>query len=501
MGALRRRCVVAGAALYASSFLVHCSSRNKDCTEDEYRRAGVVCMAETDATVDAGPGDSATDVITPVGCDLSKSPKDSSACVDDAVGIFVSNSGNDGSSGRKDAPVKSVGKGVELAASRGLPRVYVCEGDYDAAVEVKGAVSIYGGLSCAWAHTGAKPKLGPPKGIALRVTKASGGVLVQDIDVVGAADANTPGDSAIAAFVSESANVTFRNVTLTAGVATAGSKGGSRSNHNGANATMGGTSGGAVGGVGPTCACLDATSSKGGSGATGAGVGIQDGASTPAVGATNAGSSSTVTCTDGTAGANGAANTGGPAAPAVGSVTATGWTPSSKPANAPSGNPGQGGGGGGAKTMPNIGGGGGGCGGCGGAGGEPGTNGGSSFGLLSFNSNVTVEGGALVTNAGGRGGDGGDGQAGQAGGALGAGACNGGAGGNGAGGSGGGGGAGGHSVPVAFVGTEPRVSGTMLTPAAKGTGGGGGGAGVGPGNAGMTGMPGPDGKAQNTLSP
>jgi hypothetical protein len=453
-----------------------------------------------DETATCPPEPDAGGVVVPADCDLAKSLKDSPGCVVDSVGIFVSASGNDGATGAKAAPVKSIGKGVELAASRGLPRVYVCEGTYDSAVEIKGAVSIHGGLSCAWAHTGAKPKLAPPKGVALKVTKASGAVLVEDLDVLGSADQGTPGDSAVAAFVSESANVTFRNTTLTAANGTPGSKGASRSNYTGTNATVGGTSAGAVAGAGASCTCVDGTTSKGGNGATGAGVGIQDGSSVPSVGATNAGSSSTVTCSDGTVGANGAAGGAGASVSLAGSLAADGWTLPSKPASAPNGSPAQGGGGGGAKTTPNIGGGGGACGGCGGAGGDAGNNGGSSFALLAFNSTVTVEGGALATGNAGKGGDGGDGQAGQGGGALGSGACNGGAGGSGAGGSGGSGGAGGHSVPVAYLGTEPRVTGATVTPGSKGTGGSGGGAGGSAGNSGTTGTPGPDGKTQNTLA-
>lgn len=492
---------VVAAGGYALALLVQCSSRQNDCTDDRFRSAGLRCTADlAEGGNDAG-GDAFPDVVVPPGCDLTKAPKDSAACVDDGVGVFVAPSGDDGATGKKAAPVKTIGKGVELAASRGLPRVYVCEGTYDAAVEIKAAASVYGGFSCAWTYTGAKPKLAPPKGIALRVTKASGAVLVEDFEIVGSADQNAPGDSAITAFVSESSNVTFRNVSLAAGNATAGSKGASRSNYTGSNATKGANGSGATAGIATICTCTDATTSTGGSGASGAGGGIQNGSANPAVGGANAGSTSATTCGDGQPGVNGAGGTAGTSSSAAGTVSAAGWTNAATGPNAPNGNPAQGGGGGGAKTDVTSAGGGGGCGGCGGAGGAAGTNGGSSFALLSFNSTVSIEAGALVSGGAGRGGDGGDGQAGQGGGGTGTGpACNGGAGGNGAGGSGGGGGAGGHSVPIAFVGTEPRVSGATITPGAKGSGGSGGGAGAGLGNAGTAGTAGPEGKSQNTLS-
>lgn len=449
---------------------------------------------------DGGGASDGGDVITPPGCDIAKSPKDSAPCVDDAVGVFVSPSGDDDAIGTKGAPVKSVSKGIELAAARRLPRVYVCEGTYDAAVEVKAPVSIFGGLSCAWAYSGVKPKLAPSKGVALRVTKATGAVLVEDFEMVGFADEEIPGDSAIAAFVSESDNVTFRNVVLTGGDATAGSKGATGSNWTGT-AASGNETTTTTGAPEKMCTCADGTtSSNGGRGGTVNGLAPTDGSATPAIGAANAGSDGNTDCSNGTAGANGSGGAPGEPAPAPGKLSEVSWDTTRTGTTGANGGPGQGGGGGGSKATIHIGGGGGACGGCGGAGGTPGTNGGSSFALLSFQSNVAVESSVLVTSAAGRGGDGGDGQAGQPGGAVGTGACNGGAGGHGAGGSGGGGGAGGHSVPVAYLGTEPQVSDTTLTPGTEGSGGGGGSPGVGPGNAGAAGSKGPDGKAQASLA-
>lgn len=447
-----------------------------------------------------GGGASDGGIDAPPGCDLSRSAKDSEACIDDAVGVFVAPEGDDDAAGTKAAPVRSIGKGVELAASRGLPRVYVCEGSYGGAVELKRPVSLYGGLSCSWTYSGAKPKLAPEDGVALRVTKVNGAVVVEDFEILGAADADTPGDSAIAAFVSESTDVTFRNVALTAGAGVDGAAGVARSNYSEA-AKAGGTATIMIPGEGASCTCLDGTASKGGNGAAGNGADISAGVATPAVGDDNAGFSSTTTCGEGGAGANGTANGPGTNPSSTGALTAEGWlgtTPAL--AHAPNGNPGQGGGGGGAKTNFEAPGGGGGCGGCGGAGGELGQSGGSSFALLSFQSAVRIEGGVLTTDAGGAGGAGGAGQTGQPGGDFGAGpACNGGPGGHGAGGSGGAGGAGGHSAPIGFVGTAPRVSNATLTPGTKGGGGAGGAAGAGPGNAGAPGPAGSDGTSQDVL--
>ncbi len=458
-----------------------------DCTEDPF-----IC-AWPDGGADAEAG--GPDIVVPPGCDLTKGVKDAPACVDDDVGIFVSPTGDDGADGTKAKPVKSIRRGIELAASRQRPRVYVCEGTYADAVEISSPVAIMGELSCTWAVGAGKARVAPPTGVALRVMDVAGPVLVEGLAIVGSADATKPGDSAIAAFVSGAGNVTFRNTDLTAndGVAAKPATGGS----NYTAAAKDGI-GEPLGAGAVTCACLDgATSSTGGKGGP-VGGGGDPGSASPAIGGVNAGLGG-ATCTAGTIGTNGSATAAGGAGSSAGTLTGSGWVGVVDATVGGTGNPGQGGGGGGGRTGFAMGGGGA-CGGCGGAGGKPGASGGSSFALLSFQSTITVEGGVLKTGKAGAGGEGGPGQDGQGGGSGGVGACDGGPGGSGAGGSGGGGGAGGHSVPVAFVGTEPGIANATLTPGAEGPGGEGGKAGAGPGTAGNAGAKGASGKAQRTLS-
>lgn len=154
--------------------------------------------------------------------------------MDDGVGVFVAPSGKDGATGTKGNPVRSIADGVAKAAADRKPRVYVCEGSYGAAVTIAQPVSIYGGLSCAWARSDAKPKLAPSKGVGLRIANVSGAVVVEDVEVVGAADASTPGASSIAAFVSDSTDVTFRNTVVTAQDGSAGAPAGNASNYSAA---------------------------------------------------------------------------------------------------------------------------------------------------------------------------------------------------------------------------------------------------------------------------
>ena len=213
---------------------------------------------------DGGPNTGQTDGTLPPGCDLMKSLKDAPACVDDAVGVFVSPAGDDRTDGRKSTPVRTIQRGLELAASRRLPRVYVCEGTYLDAVDITSSVAIMSELSCAWDVGGGKATVAPPAGIALRVRDVGGPVVIEGLAIVGYADPTKPGNSAIAAFVARATNVTFRNTDLTATDGVTGAPGMGGSNYS--SAAKDGV-GAASGATAVTCACVDGqTSSTGGTG-------------------------------------------------------------------------------------------------------------------------------------------------------------------------------------------------------------------------------------------
>ena len=489
-----RRLVTAAGLLTAALAAIHCGSDPQTaCTTAD-------CVG--DASADAPSADGGA--TAPDGCDLSKPPKDSPACVEDSVGVFVAPTGRAGATGTKADPLRTIGEAVGRAAADGKPRVYVCEGSYESAITIAKEISIFGGLTCAWTPSPVRPRIAPGNGIAVRITSGTGRVLLRDLEIIGSADPLVPSDSAIAMFVSSSQDVKLQNVSLTAGPGTAGAKARTKDNYPaGSTAKNGANASAANGGPETNCACADgATSSRGARGATAGGTLAGSGSAVPAIANVNEGLTGSTTCFDGRVGLDGDGNAKGAAgAAASGALTASGWNAASEmPAERGEiGNPGQGGGGGGAKPDLNQGGGGGSCGGCGGGGGEPGLAGGSSFALLSFESKIEVDGGVFASAAGGRGGDGGDGQPGQAPGAPGGGTCNGGAGGIGGGGSGGGGGAGGHSVAVGYVGTEPKLNGLITTLGAKGSRGEGGAGGEGGGNAGAAGTPGIDGIAASTM--
>ena len=65
-------------------------------------------------------------------------------------GVFVSASGGqDTNSGARNAPVRSITRGIEIAQERSLSQVYVVEGTYDEQVQMVGGISVLGGFSLA----------------------------------------------------------------------------------------------------------------------------------------------------------------------------------------------------------------------------------------------------------------------------------------------------------------------------------------------------------------
>jgi len=400
-------------------------------------------------------------------CDETSAPSEDPCVITDALGVFVSPSGDDAGDGTRAHPLATMGAALTLAKSAGK-RVYACTGTFASAltigVNVDGA-AIFGGIDCAsGAYTGTKTVIAPTApGYALTLDALSSARL-EDLEI-DARDAPTAGGSSIAVFARNAQRVVLRRVAVRAGNAKDGAAGGTVANYAGpAPAGSGATS--AAGAAPGKITCVDGTSSAGGVGATPNGAVAGDGSAAPSVGGPNGGLSGNTTCTDATNGANAlGVQAGGAGASSSGTVDANGWSSSKGGGNGGNGKPGQGGGGGGSKAAVSLGGGGGGAGGCGGGGGLGGQTGGSSIAILAVTSTIALTSCALTAGQAGNGGSGGAGQPAQAGGDLGAGVCNGAAGGAGGAGSGGGGGAGGISVGIMWGGSPPTIDG-QLTPEA-----------------------------------
>ena len=482
-----QRCVTLGIALVGSAGLLGA------CSSGTY----VPC----DTCEDAGgggtePSDAGGAPPSPSGCDPSKPPEESVECLNDADAVFVSSAGNKQDRGDRARPVRTIA--AAMTKLEGKKRIYVCEGEYPENVKVTRPISIVGGYDCTWRFTGVKPKIMPPSGVALEVRDARG-VTVDDLELLASSDESVPGDSAIAAFASNS-EARFRTLAITAGdgqVAASGAvTAGTTSNWSGAPAPgMESVSG--TGAPAAECrACSDGTRSTSGRGADLGGV-AASGAASPPTGASNAGTSGADSCTAGGRGADGApALAGRSQRVPLPHLAASGWV-TSVPATGYFGKPGQGGGGGGAHGTALRGGSAGGCGGCGGGWGHPGRNGGSSFAVLSFRSELSLDSCTRRASAGGNGANGGYGESGQPGGTSrsNAPACAGGEGGGGGGGPGGGGGHGGHSAAIGYVGAEPKTRNCSLTISATlGRGGLGALGGDGASGRGPEGVPGTDGK-------
>ncbi len=182
-----------------------------------------------DSSVTEGGKDGGSDgpVACPPGCELSKDPKDSPACVASSVGVFVDSTKSDSNNGAKETPVATVGKGLALAKQNGLPRIYVCEGTYaeDLVIDAShDGISIYGGWKCAdWSYSGGKPVIGKTT-TASKLDALTQGTTIEDV-AIAAPDATSAGESSLAMFVNGSQNVALSRVALSAGVGVKGADG------------------------------------------------------------------------------------------------------------------------------------------------------------------------------------------------------------------------------------------------------------------------------------
>ena len=487
--AFARSRIAQGSALAVAMLAsVHCgdSSTTPDCT------SATACPP---GTADGGSGvETGSDAAAfPPTCDLAKSVKDSPDCVDEFVGVFVAASGDDGATGSRSKPVRSISRAAEIAASLSKPRIYVCGGIYTESVEIKQPVSIFGGFSCTgttWSPSGATVAWkGVNPRFALRIVGVGQRVALEDVDIT-AADGVTAGESSIGVFVGDSQELALTRVVVTAGRGVDGEtlpskaarplagKGGAASNPNG--------------GLGTKNVCADGESAGG----NGAMIGDVAASGLPSLGGGAAGQTG-ISCVAGGAGGVGSDGTAGEPAIAttsLGELSRDGWKPAAGSAGT-AGARGQGGGGGGSRQGA---GGGGGAGGCGGEGGPGGTGGGASVALVAFSAKVTAVASKLRAGAAGNGASGSLGQQGQPPGGAGDpgvgspnSGCIGGDGGAGGNGGAGGGGAGGVSAAILHKGPSPVISDSEL---AKGTAGA-----KGLGGANTATADGPDGKAAEVL--
>ncbi|WP_438008006.1 PGRS family protein [Sorangium sp. So ce321] len=458
--------------------------------------------------------------VVPSGC----VPSEIDGTVDDACGVFVASTGDDGSAGTQAEPVATLAEALRRAVEKGAG-VYACAETFKEAVEFPAGTKLFGGLDCAngwrWIGETAKTVVTPgEEAIALKVMRGEGAVRIEDVSVR-AADAQAQGASSIAILV-DGAEAELVRCELIAGNGADGAEGEDAPSEVPAQAPPGnagrdacsdldGTpgpdvtlSGGAqvvnecggelsIGGSGG-----DGNATNGGGGDVGqVGVEGQGGAGEPAT--MSLSWSCGVTPGDaskggGNAGANGPPGEAGVAASGLGTLSSSGYAGVSGGVGG-TGTPGQGGGGGGgarggAAICPGslqgagASGGSGGSGGCGGLPGQGGGAGGASIALASVEGKVTLKDCVLKARNGGKGGAGGDLQPGGAGGVGGVGgmgvggsknACDGGKGGQGGNGGPGGGGLGGPSLAIAYRGEGVKQQGqTTLTPGTEGAGGPGG---------------------------
>jgi hypothetical protein len=483
----------------------------------------------SDGRGDASPGgrdaDPAEAAPAPPPCDRTADPKIDGCVIDEQYAVFASPSGVDvTATGTRKAPFGTLAAALAAAKAAGK-RVLACSGTYAESLTIGAGLdgaSLFGGLDCAtWRYSGQPLHLRPTaQGPAIRIDALTVGATLGDFDAL-AKSGVAPGESSVAALVTNSKGVLFVRTTLAAGSGADGPAGAAALT--GDARDTGSSPVGKIGGAfftgdpafpvmgsigyGGDRSCVGGLHSYGGMGAAwvtpAQGAPGMPAASSPwyGVGGSSASTSPGSSCNIGNRGAAGAKGLPGAGARGTGALSVAGWQGLSGLAGA-AGLVGQGGGGGGAGegTMDDaftasgcsafyLAGSGGGAGGCPGGGGPGGGAGGASIALVSVGSEVTLVECSLVSGGGGKGGagaPGGVGQGGYAGGPWGyrepfspqcskmPSFCNGGDGGDGGPGGPGGGGQGGHSLGVAYTGTRPTMTNTKATPGVAGPAGKGG---------------------------
>ncbi|MBI5528785.1 MAG: choice-of-anchor D domain-containing protein [Deltaproteobacteria bacterium] len=446
---------------------------------------------------------------------------------DAAHAIFVAPDGDDNNTGTIAAPVKTIAKGIELAAAQD-PRwaVYVSAGAYAEGVTMVSGVSLFGGYSRAdgWKRSATNFTQIVGGTTAVQATLLFAPTILDQL-MISSTNASA-GANSIGIYV----NAAAANLTINACNISAGKGGSGADGSNGAAAAdtaTGGSNGtngnctddskpGAGGAGGTNASCPSANGGRGGNGGTQATNKTGENGAPGATGACGGTGVHNSDCNgdsggNGCPGSPGGAGTDGAAGNGAGSVSGANWTPS----NGADGNDGGGGGGGGggaggsgrnpdgtgcwpSNSGAGNGGGGGGGAGCGGKKATKGTGGGGSFGVFVYDSSPVIRNSSVATAGGGNGGRGGTGGNGGPGKGAGAGATNccgeigcggnGGAGAAGGRGGHGGGGGGGVSYGVYKAGaSSPTLSGITYSI------GGGGSGGTSAGNPGATGAAGESG--------
>ena len=133
--------------------------------------------------------------------------------------VFVATTGSDTADGSWGKPVATLNHGIELATAQSKD-VYVCAGDYKESITVNAqGIRVYGGYDCTqnWVrNSNSQAQLVSQTSPALVITGSKQPVVFDHVDVE-CASATTAGGSSIAAFISNSAQVTLRRGTYQAG--------------------------------------------------------------------------------------------------------------------------------------------------------------------------------------------------------------------------------------------------------------------------------------------
>ena len=152
-------------------------------------------------------------------------PADSSELTD-ALGVFVSPSGDDRANGNHDHPLASIQTAIDLAKRIGK-RVYVCSGTFHEALTLADSISVIGGLTCVdndWRVGAEHTRIEASTSPAVRAQNITTPTRLESLDIV-APDATAPSGSSIGLLADHTTGLTIASSKITAGNAANGANG------------------------------------------------------------------------------------------------------------------------------------------------------------------------------------------------------------------------------------------------------------------------------------
>ena len=194
----------------------------------------LVMMTAACGSSDAAPGGTTSGGVVPPGNGAPPGANDpppvpgapSANDLDEKLGVFVAEKGDDAGDGSRAKPFKTITHGLEVGKAT-KRRVYVCRGTYKEALVLLDAIPIIGGLECAtpaWDIGTGRSRVESPTSPAARAENVTTTTRVDRLEVI-APDATDPSGSSIALLAKGSPGLQIVGARFVAGKGADGASG------------------------------------------------------------------------------------------------------------------------------------------------------------------------------------------------------------------------------------------------------------------------------------